>query len=154
VKQTEQSSNGAQYTSLRSILLLTLFLALAAAAIFVYARFFTTVSYDAVLLPEQIAAYAGAEGELRVYGISRAGTPSSGACRIAEYSVLEGGHLATLQMDESGTTLRVIANGGEGVLRLRIMIPDWPLPLLAEIPLLLPHAQSIHVYHDTVDSVV
>lgn len=146
VETPEPSDNATQRSSLRSTLLLALVLIVLAGGVAAYTSFLVPVRYELSLQPESLPAIPGEKTELRVYGVSRSGSAVPWSGQMLRCDVLDGADLVELSYSDDSTRVTLTAKGTEGLVNLRIRIPDWPFPLLAELRIAAPLA-CVSIFH-------
>ncbi len=105
-----------------------------------YSMLFVSVRYEVDLRPGTLSGEPGARARLQVYGVSRLGGKTPWSEQAMQCELVEGGDLVELSCNEDSTTLFIRCIGGVGSVTLRIRIPDWPFPLLAEFHIAAPLA--------------
>ena len=101
------------------------------------------VRYEVSMTPETLAPIPGEQATLRVHGVNRAGYRVPWSDQNLHCEILEGGELIELTSDADSTYITLRSTGREGTVTLRIRIPDWPFPLLAEFRITAPMAHSL-----------
>lgn len=116
-------------------------IALVAAGLFAWNRWMTPVGYELVVGPGTLFTGASDTARIRASAINKAG----GAIPFLHFTlrgeILDGRSLGRLEAGE-GELLFISEGTQEGLVRLRVMLDDWPFPLLAEIRIVAPVAMS------------
>ncbi|MFA6234817.1 MAG: hypothetical protein WC824_11660 [Bacteroidota bacterium] len=125
----------------RPMLILIVLVALVAGGLYTWSSFLRSIRYEIEIEPPQLFSGMSDTARISAAGMNRWGSrvPFSHPSILVE--VVEGAELGRIVEDKESGTVRFISNGIiEGQVVLRVVVEDWPFPMMVVINFAAPIA--------------